>query len=65
MGGAGPWLAYLDARDFAPAHTGAPGRTSAGGLLPQWRARAEPSRRVAGALGFREADAQVSILVRR
>ncbi|WP_431959938.1 GNAT family N-acetyltransferase [Actinacidiphila sp. bgisy160] len=30
------------------------------GLLPQWRARPEPSRRVAGALGFREVGAQLS-----
>ncbi|GIH46801.1 GNAT family N-acetyltransferase [Microbispora rosea] len=37
----------------------------AGGLLPQWRARPEPSRRVARALGFREAGAQISLLVRR
>ncbi|WP_319018470.1 GNAT family N-acetyltransferase [Microbispora sitophila] len=37
----------------------------ADGLLPQWRARAEPSRRVARALGFRETGAQVSVLVRR
>ena len=35
------------------------------GLLPQWRARPEPSRRVARALGFREAGAQISLLVRR
>ncbi|MFG6197570.1 GNAT family N-acetyltransferase [Nonomuraea sp. JJY05] len=31
------------------------------GLLPQWRARPEPSRRVARALGFREHGAQLSI----
>jgi hypothetical protein len=31
------------------------------GLLPQWRARPEPSRRVARALGFRELGAQLSI----
>ncbi|MYS83889.1 GNAT family N-acetyltransferase [Embleya scabrispora] len=31
------------------------------GLLPQWRARPEPSKRVALALGFREAGFQVSI----
>ncbi|WP_432986144.1 GNAT family N-acetyltransferase [Dactylosporangium sp. CA-233914] len=31
------------------------------GLLPQWRARPEPSRRVARALGFREVGAQLSI----
>ncbi|MFI9846780.1 GNAT family N-acetyltransferase [Nonomuraea sp. NPDC051941] len=31
------------------------------GLLPQWRARPEPSRRVARALGFREHGAQISI----
>lgn len=36
----------------------------AGGLLPQWRARPEPSRRVAHALGFREAGAQISLLLR-
>ncbi|MFI6921680.1 GNAT family N-acetyltransferase [Nonomuraea spiralis] len=35
------------------------------GLLPQWRARPEPSRRVARALGFREYGEQVSLLVRR
>ncbi len=34
-------------------------------LLPQWRARPEPSRRVARALGFRETGAQISLLVRR
>ena len=33
----------------------------ADGLLPQWRARIEPSRRVARALGFRELGAQLSI----
>ncbi|MEV7804091.1 hypothetical protein AB0O28_14175 [Microbispora sp. NPDC088329] len=37
----------------------------ADGLLPQWRARQEPSRRVAQVLGFREAGAQVSLFVRR
>lgn len=31
------------------------------GLLPQWRARAESSRRVARALGFRELGAQLSV----
>ncbi|MEJ3747921.1 GNAT family N-acetyltransferase [Actinomycetes bacterium KLBMP 9797] len=31
------------------------------GLLPQWRARPEPSRRVARALGFRTLGAQLSI----
>ncbi|MFI6731316.1 GNAT family N-acetyltransferase [Nonomuraea sp. NPDC050451] len=31
------------------------------GLLPQWRARPEQSRRVARALGFREHGAQISI----
>ncbi|WP_328741818.1 GNAT family N-acetyltransferase [Streptomyces caniferus] len=31
------------------------------GLLPQWRARPYPSRRVAAALGFRELGAQLSI----
>jgi hypothetical protein len=33
------------------------------GLLPQWRARAAASRRVAQALGFREVGSQLSILV--
>ncbi|MEU4092634.1 GNAT family N-acetyltransferase [Streptomyces sp. NPDC026673] len=33
----------------------------AAGLLPQWRARPLPSRRVAAALGFRELGAQLSI----
>jgi GNAT superfamily N-acetyltransferase len=33
----------------------------ADGLLPQWRARIDPSRRVARALGFRELGAQLSI----
>ncbi|MEU9474509.1 GNAT family N-acetyltransferase [Streptomyces sp. NPDC048191] len=33
----------------------------AAGLLPQWRARALASRRVAAALGFRELGAQLSI----
>ncbi|GAA1614584.1 hypothetical protein GCM10009679_18720 [Saccharothrix algeriensis] len=32
-----------------------------GGLLPQWRARPEPSRRVARALGFHELGTQLSI----
>ncbi|MFE3448354.1 GNAT family N-acetyltransferase [Nonomuraea sp. NPDC059194] len=32
----------------------------ANGLLPQWRARVEPSRRVAHALGFREYGSQIS-----
>jgi RimJ/RimL family protein N-acetyltransferase len=31
------------------------------GFLPQWRARPEPSRRVARALGFRELGAQLSV----
>ncbi|MET7303466.1 GNAT family N-acetyltransferase [Embleya sp. NPDC005575] len=31
------------------------------GLLPQWRARPEPSKRVALALGFRDVGSQVSI----
>lgn len=31
------------------------------GLLPQWRARPEPSRRVARALGFRELGSQLSV----
>ncbi|MCY1140141.1 GNAT family N-acetyltransferase [Actinoplanes sp. Pm04-4] len=31
------------------------------GLVPQWRARPEPSRRLARALGFRELGAQLSI----
>ena len=31
------------------------------GLLPQWRARPEPSRRVARALGFTEMGAQLSV----
>ncbi|WP_331770484.1 hypothetical protein [Embleya sp. NBC_00888] len=33
----------------------------AAGLLPQWRARPEPSKRVALALGFRDVGFQVSI----
>lgn len=33
----------------------------ANGLLPQWRARSQPSRRVARSLGFRELGAQLSI----
>ncbi|MFI6588414.1 GNAT family N-acetyltransferase [Embleya sp. NPDC050493] len=33
----------------------------AAGLLPQWRARPEPSKRVALALGFREVGSQVSV----
>ncbi|HEY1176266.1 MAG TPA: GNAT family N-acetyltransferase, partial [Phytomonospora sp.] len=33
----------------------------AAGLLPQWRARIVPSRRVARALGFRELGAQLSV----
>jgi GNAT superfamily N-acetyltransferase len=32
-------------------------------LLPQWRTRVEPSRRVARALGFRQLGAQLSIRV--
>ncbi|MEV4398397.1 GNAT family N-acetyltransferase [Nonomuraea sp. NPDC049607] len=35
------------------------------GLLPQWRARPEASRRVARALGFRELGSQVSLRVER
>jgi GNAT superfamily N-acetyltransferase len=31
------------------------------GLLPQWRARIEPSRRVAARLGYRELGSQVSV----
>ncbi|WP_239137939.1 GNAT family N-acetyltransferase [Sphaerisporangium rufum] len=34
------------------------------GLLPQWKARPEPSRRVARALGFRELGSQLSLLLR-
>ncbi|MER6172219.1 GNAT family N-acetyltransferase [Streptosporangium sp. NPDC001681] len=34
------------------------------GLLPQWRARPEPSRRVARALGFREFGSQISLLMK-
>ncbi|TXL87184.1 GNAT family N-acetyltransferase [Streptomyces sp. IB2014 016-6] len=33
------------------------------GLLPQWRARPYPSRRVATALGFRELGAQLSVRI--
>jgi GNAT superfamily N-acetyltransferase len=33
------------------------------GLLPQWRARPEASRRVARALGFRELGSQLSVLL--
>ncbi|GAB3837600.1 GNAT family N-acetyltransferase [Micromonospora andamanensis] len=33
----------------------------AGGLLPQWRARPQPSRRVARALGFRQLGTQLSV----
>jgi hypothetical protein len=33
----------------------------ANGLLPQWRARIEPSRRAAGALGFHELGTQLSL----
>ncbi|WP_381796799.1 GNAT family N-acetyltransferase [Streptomyces niveus] len=33
------------------------------GLLPQWRARPYPSRRVAAALGFRELGAQLSVRI--
>lgn len=36
----------------------------ADGLLPQWRARPEPSRRVARALGFRELGSQISLLLK-
>ncbi|MFG2107703.1 GNAT family N-acetyltransferase [Micromonospora chersina] len=36
----------------------------ANGLLPQWRARPDPSRRVARALGFHELGAQLSIRLR-
>jgi GNAT superfamily N-acetyltransferase len=36
----------------------------AAGLLPQWRARPEASRRVARALGFQELGAQLSIRLR-
>ncbi|TDC81792.1 GNAT family N-acetyltransferase [Micromonospora sp. KC606] len=32
-------------------------------LLPQWRARPEPSRRLAGRLGFRELGSQLSIMI--
>ncbi|MET0496605.1 MAG: GNAT family N-acetyltransferase [Actinoplanes sp.] len=34
------------------------------GLLPQWRARVEPSRRIARSLGYRELGSQLSILLR-
>ncbi|MDP9868054.1 MULTISPECIES: GNAT family N-acetyltransferase [Streptosporangium] len=33
------------------------------GMVPQWRARPEPSRRVARALGFRELGSQVSVRI--
>lgn len=35
------------------------------GLLPQWRAQVEPSRRIARALGFRELGAQLSFRPQR
>lgn len=43
------------------AASAAVGHALAAGKLPQWRARPEPSRRVARALGFRDLGAQVSI----
>jgi RimJ/RimL family protein N-acetyltransferase len=54
-----------------PAHRGrgharaaasaAVGHALAAGLLPQWRARPEASRRLAGALGFRELGVQFCV----
>jgi hypothetical protein len=34
-------------------------------LLPQWRARPEPSRRIAAALGYQELGAQISFRLDR
>jgi hypothetical protein len=34
------------------------------GLLPQWRARVEPSRRIAAALGYQELGSQLSVRLR-
>ncbi|KAB8194005.1 GNAT family N-acetyltransferase [Nonomuraea phyllanthi] len=68
-----PWLemaAHLSVLT-APGHRGrglarraasaAVADALAAGLLPQWRARPEPSRRVARALGFRQHGAQLSV----
>ena len=43
------------------AASAAAGDALQNGLLPQWRARPEPSRRVARALGFRQLGSQLSI----
>ncbi|MBM2623118.1 GNAT family N-acetyltransferase [Actinoplanes sp. LDG1-06] len=43
------------------AASAAVGEALEAGLLPQWRARPEASRRVARALGFRELGVQVSV----
>ncbi|MGW1227957.1 GNAT family N-acetyltransferase [Streptomyces sp. NPDC001478] len=48
------------ARQVASAATA---HALAAGLLPQWRARPEASRRVARALGFRELGRQLSVLL--
>ena len=45
------------------ASTAAVGHALRGGMLPQWRARLESSKRVARALGFREVGSQLSICV--
>ena len=34
-------------------------------LLPQWRARPEPSRRIAAALGYQELGAQITFRLDR
>lgn len=45
------------------AASAAAGHALSEGMLPQWRARVEPSKRVARALGFRELGSQLSIRV--
>jgi RimJ/RimL family protein N-acetyltransferase len=45
------------------AASAAAGHALSEGMLPQWRARVEPSKRVARALGFRELGSQLSIYV--
>ena len=60
-------LSVLTAPDFRglgfgrAAASAATAEALAEGLLPQWRARVEPSRRIARSLGYRELGSQLSL----
>lgn len=56
-------LTAPQARGRARVVAAAVAHALAAGLLPQWRARAFASRRVAAALGFEELGAQLSFYI--